>query len=289
MRLFKIAPILALVPVLLLKSDVVFAASMYLEAQGVGMRAGEARVINVLLDTENEEVNALEGALVFPPESFEIQEIRDGSSSVMFWVVRPRVTGDKIVFSGIIPGGLQEDKSLLFSVVAKPLHGGSASFGIQDPKILLNDGNGTAASVQTRSLAFDIEEAASGQGLVMPRNEDRDPPEAFVPIVSRDENIFEGKRFLVFATQDKGAGMDHYEVREGKSGFVVAESPYLLQNQTADRDISVKAVDKAGNERVATIDIGTKKKPYQKYAALAILLLIAFAIGGLFFRRKQGA
>jgi len=59
----------------------------------------------------------------------------------------------------------------------------------------------------------------------------------------------DGKYFLVFSTQDKGSGVDHYEVREGRfGGFSEVSSPYILKYQSLDKKIFVKAIDKFGNE-----------------------------------------
>jgi len=116
-----------------------------------------------------------------------------------------------------------------------------------------------------------------------------------VPEVSRDPNIFDGKWFLVFATQDKGSGIDHYEVLERrelkiqKLGFSkekslhskfyilnpwrVAESPYLLKDQELKSYIYVKAIDKAGNERVATLSPRNLLKWYEIWWLWGIIII----------------
>src|SRR5207247_2300689 len=114
------------------------------------------------------------------------------------------------------------------------------------------------------------------------------PPEPFEPQISRNPNIFNGKYFLSFAAQDKGSGIDHYEVCEdigyriqdlGKiiarflniksyslnSCFVTAESPYQLQDQTLKSVIFVKAIDKAGNERIVKVNTKNALAWYENY------------------------
>lgn len=275
-----------IVAFLLLKAGNVFAANIAVDSQNAEMRIGDANLIEVFLDTEEEEVNALEGSLAFPSDMFEIKEVRDGNSAVTFWVERPTASNGAIKFSGIIPGGHVGKKSFLFSVVARALRAGPASFNVHEAQVLLNDGKGTPTSVRVRPLTFAVSEAVSEPGIVASQNEDREPPEAFVPLLSRDVNLFGGQRFLVFATQDKGSGIDHYEVREGRGQYTVAESPYLLQNQKADQDIFVKAVDKMGYERVATLALEPPRSSYQKYAFFVILFLIGIVTGTMLFRRK---
>ena len=110
---------------------------------------------------------------------------------------------------------------------------------------------------------------------------DTEPPEDFTPAIVNDPNVFDGKYFLVFATQDKGTGVDHYEVREGRWGwFREAESPYLLKQQKISRDVYVKAVDSAGNERIAVIPARVHSawwEGYELFAILVVVILIACA------------
>jgi len=84
-------------------------------------------------------------------------------------------------------------------------------------------------------------------------------PEEFTPKIGQDSSVFEGKYFLNFSTIDKISGIDHYEVLEIKDkqqdreDWKVVESPYVLEDQTLNSLIKVKAVDKADNERIAQI------------------------------------
>jgi hypothetical protein len=55
----------------------------------------------------------------------------------------------------------------------------------------------------------------------------------------------------------------------------ISESPYLLQNQSLDREIIVKAIDKSGNERGVTIPARFARAWYKDYAVLAILIIAA--------------
>jgi len=88
----------------------------------------------------------------------------------------------------------------------------------------------------------------------------------------------------VFATQDKGSGVDYYEVCEGKSECVRAENLYLLKNQNLDEEITVYAVDKQGNKRMAVLRPEKSTSWYAKPLYLAIIgVLLAFII----WRRKR--
>lgn len=196
----------------------------------------------------------------------------------------------KISFSGGLPGGYcgkisgdPGDSNILGSVIFTPkkpilFHKGGVDFGVET-QIYLNDGQGTVAKMELQGMNAEIDENASAvrddwsQRIV----EDKFPPEPFMIEISRDEKVADGRYFIVFFTTDKQTGVDHYEVLEarpgdlvdngrgsllpflkgrmGKSGgssvsFERASSPYVLKDQELDSVIKVKAVDKAGNERV---------------------------------------
>jgi len=116
------------------------------------------------------------------------------------------------------------------------------------------------------------------------------PPEEFEPQIGQDPTMYDGKYFLSFIAQDKTSGVDHYEVTEvpwfsfkkTKEGKVV-QSPYLLEDQRLRKVIKVKAVDKAGNERIAEIRL-----PYKiTLGDVLILLLILIGIGIILWLAKR--
>ena len=105
---------------------------------------------------------------------------------------------------------------------------------------------------------------------------DSTPPEDFELKIAEIED----KNYVVFATIDKTSGIDHYEISEIRNKkeekiWEVGESPYLLKDQDLRSKIFVKAVDKAGNERIA--EIGPMVKPFP-YWIIIILILIGVVV-----------
>ena len=108
-------------------------------------------------------------------------------------------------------------------------------------------------------------------------------PEEFKPEIGKASAVFEGKYFLSFVTQDRMSGVAHYEVAElrrtllggteEKKEWKVGESPYLLEDQSLRSVIKVKAVDKAGNERIEEI------VPPYKVTWKDVLVIILILIG----------
>ena len=123
-------------------------------------------------------------------------------------------------------------------------------------------------------------------------------PEEFRPEIGEDPSIFEGKYFLSFATTDKTSGIDYYEILEiDERGFKrgtkkeaewkMGESPYLLEDQSLQSIIKVKAVDKAGNEKIAEIIPPEKPFPYWTIPVIVICLVIISWIIKKYLLKKQ--
>lgn len=259
----------------------VFAADLSFEVKNSDIRTGDAFEAGFFLNTGGEDINAVEGKIVFPEKLLELKEIKDGNSIINLWIERPKAKNGEILFSGIIPGGYMDRRGLVFSMVFQALQEGPGAIEIRDMRTLLNDGKGTAANTTISDSRFVISATAPAAQPAAVEKKDIDMPEAFEPAVASDPTMFDGKYFLVFAAQDKGSGIDRYEVREGERPFVAAESPHLLQNQHLDEEIAVKAVDKSGNERVVVLP-PTKASPrYQNYWIFAILVIAAVIIVGV--------
>ncbi len=269
------------------------AAELFFEARSREFTQGDEFLMNIFLNTEGESVNAAEGKIFFPSQFLEVKEIRDENSIVNFWIERPSVsrqtdakqereTEANIVFSGIIPGGYQETKGFLFSVVFQAKANGSGTIEIHDAKVLLNDGKGTPTKITISSFQFNIKDVGRPyiSDVRHPEIEDKEPPETFRPEIARHETLFDRQWFLVFTTQDKSSGISHYEVKESRQRilgmfrkWISTESPYVLKDQKLRSYIYVKAVDKAGNERIAVVEPRYPIKWYEQPLVWGIIIL----------------
>ena len=229
-------------------------------------------VADVWLNTQGESLNALEGRLLFP-DALEVAGISDGGSVVTVWLDAPMSRGPgSISFSGITPGGYNAERGFLFSVVFRAKEEGVAALSFEHMQVFLNDGNATPAPVSEISAKLVIsEEAPSSLSDVS----DTTPPEPFSLALAESPVAFDGKKVLIFAAQDKGFGVARYEVCEGFfASCVVADSPYVLQQQSTDSFITVHAVDHSGNVRTAYLFTVRALMRYASYGILAILLCI---------------
>jgi len=250
-----------------LDSSIAKAAELRFVTQTQEINIGQQFQVDLVIDTEQKSINAFEGKIVFPSNLIEIKEVRDGNSIVNFWIERPSINSKSyILYSGITPGGFSGQNGLIFSLVFESLKEGQGAIEIQNTKLLLNDGLGTESSLTVKNLEFRIQDLETTEPLypksyILYPPKDTDPPDSFTPKIANDPTLFDGKHFLVFATQDKISGIDRYEIKETRNKKIgawitrwrVAESPYILQDQDLRSYIFVKAVDNAGNERIEII------------------------------------
>lgn len=287
--LVSISLILVLFSVLGSKAE---AAEIYFGAPSPEMGLGQKFEANVFLNTENERINAVEGKVMLVKECLAVEEIRDGNSLVSFWIERPEVTTDnqffKIAFAGIIPGGYNGPQAPLFSILLQTKKQGRCEISASDERLLLNDGLGTEAKIKKNSLTLNISPTLPKEELILPS--DTEKPETFIPEVSRDPNLFDNQWFVAFATQDKQSGLDRYEIAETLQEYQPndpqlknltwkqAQSPYQLSDQTRQSFIYLKAMDKAGNERLAIVPPLFPRPWYKKYQLYGIILLAIILI-----------
>jgi hypothetical protein len=270
----------------------VFAAETSFDVKNSSIQTGTKFEAKFFLNTDNENINAVEGKIVFPEKLLELKEIKDGDSIVNFWIDRPEAKNGEIIFSGITPGGYSGDKGLIFSLVFQSIREGLDSIEIQDIKTLLNDGKGTEANTTISNLQFAISKQASTSQPAAVEEKDTDMPEAFEPTVTSDPAIFDGKNFLVFVTQDKGSGINRYEIKETRqiffeifSKWISAKSPYVLRDQKLQSWIFVKAIDKVGNERVAELAPQKKLAWYEDYL-IWVIIIVAILISAAYLKRR---
>lgn len=257
---------------------------------------GSTIVVPIILDAQGESINAVEGFLHYAP-SLTLTEIRDGNSIVSFWVERPSIerglVEDSFVhFSGIIPGGFAgsgEIFSLVFTVTTDEPH----TFSLSAARALRNDGVGT----ETTLTIGGTRTAPRGTPSALSPQQDTTPPDTFTATVSSDPNLYDGKHVLVFATQDKGSGIDYYEVAErrgfktlsfGTLTYTRATSPYVLADQDLRSYIYVKAVDRSGNVRAITLS-PVNLPLYYNLDVVAFILILLVGLGAILLRRHRYA
>lgn len=256
--------------------NISLASSLVLSTDKNLLDQSEEFLVSVLIDPKGESVNAIEGKISYATDILDLRQIIDGNSSVTFWLDRPTLDGEVIRYSGFTPGGISGDQKLLMKFIFVGKKKGDGVIKSIDTTVLKNDGLGTKLPNDEGVLKVAISSKVTPKNLQDAESiKDVDPPETFVLSIGKDPDIYDGKYFVAFGTQDKGVGIDYYAVKEGENGqYMRAESPYLLKNQSLGDDIYVKAYDKNGNERVAQILVD-RGFPWLQASILTAIIIIA--------------
>ena len=300
----------------LLYAPVVHGATLYVDP-GVGtLFRGDALTASVRLmpdNTQGECINALDVVLTYT-DNIQPVDVSIGRSILNVWIEPPVINKDNktITFAGGIPNGYcgrVDGDPRLTNIIAEVIFrspgmmiGGSDDITARidfapETQVLLNDGQGTRAPLTTLGGTFTLD-PNPGTGITDTWREDvradNLPPEEFSIALEKDpEGIyFNGKNFIVFGTTDKQTGLSHYEVMEESvlefskfawggtdANWTRTESPYVLEDQSLNSIIRVKAIDKAGNEYIATLIPDESQQTISRnelytYAAAGGLLLV---------------
>lgn len=311
-------------------ADFVSAATLYLDPPRPTLNRGDSVTLSVRLDTDeaaDECINAIDGVIAYN-EAINPVDISIGQSIFPIWVEQPVIDKDNrtITFAGGIPNGycgrVEGDPRLtntLLQIVfrAPGLTVGGTDLPSQgtvtfkpETRAFLNDGFGTEAQLQTLGAELTLNQVV-GSTIVDDWRDvvasDDIPPEEFSITLEKDEFAFEKKYYIVFNTTDKQSGMSHYEVIEepvedtrlftfGAATTVWTEgrSPYVLNDQALKSTIRVRAVDKAGNEYIATLapqNASLERWPLWMVAAVGgvVVFLVLVALLIWYWRRRRKA
>ncbi len=240
-----------------------FAATrLYLNSDIWTVGVGQETHVQISIDT-TERVNAFRLALAYPLDTFEYAGWSDGASIVGAWITRPAAQNGTVLLEGAIPGGFEGDNGLLVTLVFRGVRQGANQIQVMsDSRLYANDGNGSVIPFDTRPFRFRV--VPSGEGAPAPYTgvfKDSTPPEQFTPLVARDESMFDGKWFAVFETQDKDSGIARYDIAESnfscsvvsRGAWKEAQSPVVLSDQSRRSFVCIRATDREGNERVASV------------------------------------
>lgn len=234
-------------------SNIAYGAIVIFTPSGGNYRVGDTINLDVNIDTQGESINAVDLEILYP-KIFGVRSIKKSNSAIQLWINNPSYTNDTVFFQGGIIGGINKSKVLIGQIIFEAKAIGLGSFGLSPAsKIVLNNGEGTPASLSVNGGIFEIN--PSDGNILSPITEekidDKTKPAKFKIYIDEDPRVFEGKKFASFFTSDNESGVSRYEIKEGNGIFKVAESPYLLANQELQNVIRIRAYDAGGNYREA--------------------------------------
>ncbi len=309
------------------------ASTLYIDPGVATLGRGDAitTAVRIMPDQATGEcINAVDAVITYT-DNIQPVDVSIGKSIFNIWLEQPVINKDArtITFAGGIPNGYcgrVEGDPRLTNIIAEVIFrspglqiGGSDHPEVKidfapETQVLLNDGLGTRAPLTTLPATFTLSKDPGSElkdDWRLSVREDEIPPEKFSIELVRDDTTYSGKNYIVFSTTDKQTGISHYEVTEepvlefsnfkwggtGVPWIRVDNTQYLLEDQSLNSIIRVKAVDKAGNEYVATYVPDESKQTLSKNAlftylfsgvlVLLVIVLIVFLILYLKRRRKS--
>jgi len=253
-------------------------------------------LIDVTL-TSDLPINAVHIEIIFPAGITPVN-ISDGDSIINLWTTPPHFdTASRILtLEGIVPDGFSGIDGRLAVLTLSAEQPGTASINVDmtTSHAYKNTPDVAPELLSAQNHILDVSTPKYNAANDIP---DSVPPETFTPLVMQSQGTFDNKWVLVFATQDKGSGIDHYEVRESqnwlpffKSGlWYVAQSPYVLHDQSLHSTIYVKAFDKKGNVRTEVVPAPYPLPWYESegisYILLGGIIILLLATAGYRFTR----
>lgn len=247
-------------------------------------------VVQVAILPGDEVFNAFDIELLFPQEVMTLVSFQNSGSIATAWITDPHVSGNAIYLQGIIAGGYQyttdplsgeKISGKIIDLVFEATDKGSGVIAFVKKELYIHDGKATIYTAQGDDFPFSITDLHE-----LPAIPDTVSPLPFMVYLDRTADLFEGRFFLVFQTQDTQSGIAGYFVREGNDSWKEAKSPYVLEDQKLLKRIEVKAVDFAGNERIVEVK-GKLESRIMSYGWMVVGMLLIFATVYLYVIRKN--
>ena len=307
-----------------LKSD---AAFLYFDPSESEVYRGDTVSLNLRIDTdEGECINTVDGVIHYD-KSIRAVDVSRGDSILSIWLEPPIIDEESntISFAGGMPGGycgrIPGDPKLSNVILKIILRSPGLTVGGEsnptvtisldnDTQVLLHDGFGTNAKLNTQDAKIVLLDKV---GSVLDNDwrdeviDDDEKPSDFPITLTSDDTAFSGDYFIVFNALDKQSGIDHYEVFEepfsefwsfswgrADAPWIRTDSPYVLEDQTLNSTIWVKAIDKAGNESVSKLipdqalqTISNNKRVMYTFIGGLIIVLFGIVTYVLWSRKQK--
>ncbi len=271
----------------------IFAATITFDPQETDVGIQSPFLVGVTIDAV-QPINLISLSLTFSP-GLEPVDVSNGNSIISFWIDKPVYDQQThtLTFSGIVPGGYSGTKGLLLLLSVKASQEGIDTISINNTsRVYLNNPIPMEDVLNSNPLSVHIDSAKTN---ISNNIVDTVPPESFTPSVARIPTSNGSEQWmLIFATQDKGSGIDHYEVRETNfltgwwsSAWHIAESPYVLNDQDLNSWVIVRAYDKDGNIREESLEAAHQSLLSGRVFLIIIIIagILSLILGMRFFRR----
>lgn len=247
--------------------------------------------VDVTINPDDQAINGVEGTISIVGDNLRFIRAENGKSFIDLWVLPPKETNPNQIkfagvssfsFSGVIDPFNQETKlsgivTRLYFMANKP---GESQFILSGASVTLSDGKGTKIDLPTAYSPLMIESRLEG---ITSKIKDTTKPNLKAQVI-QNINLYENKYILIFTANDKDSGIKKVLIKEGDKEWSEITSPYLLEDQTRQSQIVLKAINFSDLERIIKIN----PIIYKKFSFLQIfIIIIAIILLSLFIKNKR--
>lgn len=273
MKKLKYSILLFSIAIFISYSHSAFAISIYPDKEIKEIPVGNPYLIKILINTDGQEINAIEGIIKINNLA-TVSSVNTGGSIFNLWPESPKIsTNQEINFTGGTEGGIYGKDLRLLNFTVTPSVVGDINISSNNLFVYLNDGNGT--KIKVSDLDFNVKSVRGELDISDNIEKDEMPPMDFNIDLGKDDFVYDGKYFITFNAVDETSGLNRYEVKEGDTDYVISGNTYVLKDQTLKTKVYVRAIDNAGNQRVESFDPQNNKIGLMiKYSLYIILILL---------------
>lgn len=274
--------------------------------------------VDLYLDTSGKTINALSGKVTVVEQqeiaqsssnntrtSPVLRRIHDGDSIVGAWLTKANTTDpNRITFSGIIPGGIAgKGKIMTFYLV--PKQSGTITLSVTG-SVFENKASPAPLLLRLNSIAIPIRERAPNDAMSMLSSGDVTPPIIIRAIIAENNEMFDGKPFIIINAKDSESGIATYELLEtGEEHQVdtltkntslpwrLVDNPApLLAPQETVNFVYLRVTDREGNAAAVEVSRRAQLSPesgeglFNKWLMYATLIVAALLFLWLWDRRR---
>ncbi len=266
------------------------AGSLYFES-AENFKVNDVFRVRVFLDADEEYINSLDLKIKFQQDLLEFMYFDDNKTLLKTWLEKPSLVDNSIQMSAIIPGGINglydiSKNSIqdipLVDLIFKAKNTGTTSLGINEIRVLKNDGLGEELGVDILDFSFNIQNDLEGEDekyiqYVISPEEDENPPLPFEISFLEKDDFLDNKNVLIFNATDLESGIKEYKIKKG-SNWININSPHVVGDYIFNKKIHIRAYDFNNNFRESYIIV----KGSLDYRYLLIFLLI---LAGILYKK----
>ena len=235
------------------------AASIYFSPSGGTYGVGKTFSVYVIVSSADKAMNAVSANLSFPADLLSVTSISKTNSIVNFWVQEPSYSNSSgtISLEGVVLNpGYVGTAGRVATITFRAKDSGAARVAFSSGDVLANDGLGTSILATLGSGTYTLTESGAEEAVeAKPKQEsavDNEKPSKFTVTEVSTGIPGNPKAKFLFQAEDKGSGVDRYEVQidngEETKAVVDAsnmyETPALLPGEHA---LFARVFDKSGN------------------------------------------